>query len=118
MQRIQSIADIQQLQQKQQFPNPYLEILYQQFKQWFEATSEYDDLLTFQLPTYACIYHLDNEEDTGFLMDQIIHVEYVETDKVDGMKYFRIGLMQDNHMSLIFFPEGTLAPKIEKWLES
>jgi hypothetical protein len=44
-------------------------------------------------------------------------IEYVETERMDGMKYFRIGIMQDHQLSVIYFLEGTLPYRTEKWLE-
>lgn len=52
------------------------------------------------------------------LIDRLNALEFVDVEKEDGQKYFRIGLMQDHQMSIIYFLEGTLPRKTERWLES
>jgi len=39
-------------------------------------------------------------------------------ERVAGVKYFRIGLMQDHQMSIIYFLAGTLPRKTERCLTS
>lgn len=51
------------------------------------------------------------------LIDNIDALEYVDVEKVDGRKYYRIGLMHDHQMSIIYLLEGTLPQKTERWLE-
>lgn len=46
-------------------------------------------------------------------------IEYVDAEVVDDMKYFRIGIMHDHdEISVVYFLEGTLPYKTEKWLEN
>lgn len=62
----------------------------------------------FRLPAHSCIYHLDEKNDMHFIIDNFIHVEYVETEQVESQMYFRIGLMQDHQMNVLYFMKGTL----------
>lgn len=117
MKKIQTIADIEELKARNTLPHSYTHVLEMQFVEWYEAEGTGVPYAAFQLPNHACIYHLEDETDTGIIMDQMLNVEFVEIEEVDGWKYFRIGLMHDHQMNLIYFLEGTLARKIENWLE-
>jgi hypothetical protein len=113
MKRIQSIADIEELKARGTIPHHYLVVIDTQFQEWYEAENTGESLDVFQLPIDSCIYHLEDEKDGGFILDQLIHVEYVEIEEVDGYKYFRIGIMNDHQMNLVFFLEGTLQPRTQ-----
>lgn len=51
------------------------------------------------------------------LQNYVNDIEYVDIERMGGVKYFRIGIMQDHQMSIIYFLEGTLPYRTEKWLE-
>lgn len=117
MKKIQTIADIEELKARNTLPLAYIQVIEMQFVEWYEAEGEGKPYATFQLPNHTCIYHLEDETDTGIIMDQIINVEFVDIEEGEGWKCFRVGLMQDHQMIIIYFLEGTLPRKIEKWLE-
>lgn len=79
--------------------------------------NEGEEIEAFSLPSWACIYHFNDVEDARILESSVNDIEYVETERIDGMKYFRIGIMQDHQLSIIYFLEDTLPYKTEKWLE-
>lgn len=120
MKVIQTLADVNSLKDDGRLPSFYVDEIYQQFIGSYEAENEGESLDEFSLPPHACIYHFDKKEDVQMLVDNVGSLEYVDVDKVEGKKYFRIGLMQeqDHEISVIFFLEGTLPDKTEKWLEN
>ncbi|WP_409482400.1 hypothetical protein ACKW6F_18855 [Bacillus safensis] len=116
--KIQTMADVHALEADEHLPPFYVEVVKNQFLIWYEAESEGESLDKFSLPSYSCIYHFDKEEDMKVLIDCMSALEFVDVEKVEGRKYFRIGLMQDHQMSIIYFLERTLPRKTERWLES
>lgn len=118
MKVIRTKADVLALKADEHLPSFYVDEIYQQFIGSYEAENEGESLDEFSLPPHACIYHFDKEEDMQMLVDNVGALEYVDVDKVEGKRYFRIGLMQDHEISVIFFLEGTLPYKTEKWLEN
>ena len=118
MKVIRTKADVFALKVDEHLPSFYVDEIYQQFIGSYEAVNEGESLDEFSLPSHACIYHFDKEEDMQMLVNNVGALEYVDVDKVEGKRYFRIGLMQDHEISVIFFLEGTLPYKTEKWLEN
>ena len=117
MRRIQKMVDVHALKMEKHLPSFYVEEIKNQFLMWYEAENECESLKEFCLSNHSCIYHFDKKEDIQMLVDYIDDVEYVEVEEnVAGQKYFRIGFMQDHHMSIIYFLEGTLPRRIERWL--
>lgn len=116
MKRIQTMADVHALEADEQLPSFYVREIKDQFIMWHEAEGEGESIDSFCLPNHACIYHLDERDDMHFIMDNFIHVEYVETEQVGNHMYFRVGMMQDHQMSVLYFMEGTLPRRIELWL--
>lgn len=112
MKRIQTYADIEELKHMENLPAFYIEEIKQQFVRMFEAEEEGQTLQTFSLPTYACIYHLNEDDDIHWLFDLIWQIEFIEVEK----EYFRIGIMQDHQMNIVYFLKGTFSEKIESWL--
>lgn len=118
MKVIRTKADVLALKADEHLPSFYVDEIYQQFIGSYEAENEGESLGEFSLSPHACIYHFDKEKDMKMLVDNVGALEYVDVDKVEGIKYFRIGLMQDHQMSIIFLLEGTLPRKTEQWLEN
>lgn len=116
MKRIQTMADVHALIADEQLPSFYVREIKDQFIMWHEAESEGESIDSFCLSNHSCIYHLDKEEDMHLIIDNFIDVEYVETEKIEKQMYFRIGLMQDHQMSIIYFLAGTLPRRVELWL--
>lgn len=116
MKRIQTMADVHALKAEEHLPSFYVEEIKNQFLTWYEAENEGESVDNFSLLNHSCIYHFDEEKDMQFIIDCIANVEYVEVENIEGQKYFRIGLMQDHQMSIIYFLEGTLPRRIEMWL--
>jgi hypothetical protein len=116
--KIQTKADVHALEADGHLPSFYVEEVKNQFLIWYEAENGGETLDEFILPPYSCIYHFDKEEDIQMLIDYMNVIEYVDVEKTNGQKFFRIGLMQDHQMSIIYFLEGTLPRKAERWLES
>lgn len=117
MKVIQTLADVQALERDEHLPSFYMEEIKNQFCLWYEAENEGEEIEDFSLPSWACIYHFNDVEDARMLESYVDDIEYVETERMDGMKYFRIGIMQDHQLSVIYFLEGTLPYRTEKWLE-
>src|SRR5699024_2411385 len=116
--KIQMMADVHALEADEHLTSFYVEEVKNQFLIWYEAENEGESLDEFSLQPYSCIYHFDKEEDMQMLIDYMNALEFVDVERADGKKYFRIGLMQDHQMSIIYFLEGTLPRKTEHWLES
>jgi len=118
MKVIQTLADVQSLKNDERLPSFYVEEIYNQFLWTYESVAEGEAIDDFSLEPHACIYHFDDETDLQMLMNFAESIEYVDTEVVGGFKYFRIGIMRDHEMSVIYFLEGTLPDKTEKWLEN
>ncbi|RDW21368.1 hypothetical protein CWR48_02890 [Oceanobacillus arenosus] len=112
MRRIQTFADIKALKQTENLPALYIEEIKQQFVGMFEAEGEGKTLDTFSLPTHACLYHLNESDDKHWLFGLIEQVEFIEVEK----EYYRIGIMQDHQMNIVYFLKGTFTEIIETWL--
>lgn len=118
MKVIRTLADVHSLKDDERLPSFYFKEIYNQFLGSFEAMADDEDIDSFSLPAHACIYHFNHESDWQMLPKLVNNIEYVDTVIADGVKYFRIGVMQDHEMSVIYFIEGTLPYKTEKWLEN
>lgn len=118
MKVIRTLADVQSLKNEECLPSFYVEEIYHQFLGSYEAMAEDEAMEEFVLPLHACIYHFNHADDWQMLEELVHYIEYVDTEVVEGRKYFRIGIMQDHEMSVIYFLEGTLPEKTEKWLEN
>ncbi|MBG9550261.1 hypothetical protein [Cytobacillus firmus] len=117
MKIIQCIADIEELKSRSTIPLPYLNIIETEFFEWFEAEGNGEPIIAFRLPTHSCIYHLEDEQDTSFIANQILKIEFVEYETAADRKYFRLGLMNEHEMSLVFFLEGTIEQRMEECLK-
>lgn len=115
--KIQTMADVHALVVDEHLPSFYIEEIKNQFVIWYEAENDGEALHDFSLPAHSCIYHFDRKEDMQMLIEDLNAMEYVDVEEIDGQKYFRIGLMQDHQMSIIYFLKGTLPRKTEQWLE-
>lgn len=118
MKIIRTLADVQSLKNDEHLPSFYVEEIRKQFLGTYEAVAESESIDDFSLPPYACIYHFNEESDLEMLVKLTRNIEYVDTEVIDGTKFFRIGIMQDHEMSVIYFLENTLPYKTEKWLEN
>lgn len=118
MKVIRTMADVHALKADEHLPSFYAEEVEHQFLMWYIDENEGESLDEFSLPSHSCIYHFDKEKDMQMLIDNIDALEYVDVEKIEGKKYFRIGLMQDHQMSIIYLLEGTMPRKTERWLES
>lgn len=112
MKRIQTYADIEMLEQEEKLPVFYIDEIKRQLLGIYEAEGENESLTTYSLPNYACIYHLNKSDDKQWLFEKIQQFEFVEVEK----GYYRIGIMEDHQMSLVYFLKGTFSEKIETWL--
>ncbi|HLR42519.1 MAG TPA: hypothetical protein VK067_04640 [Pseudogracilibacillus sp.] len=115
---IQTLADVHSLKDDECLPSFYIKEIYHQFIGSYESMANDEEIDSFSLPSYACIYHFNDVNDWQMLQGLLENIEYVDTEIVDEVKYFRIGIMQDYEMSVIYFLEGTLPYKTEKWLEN
>lgn len=115
MKEIQTIADLNALKQQEHIPNHYVEEIIQQFLAWQRELSD-EELESLQFPLQICMYHLDNQEDAEILLNLKHDIEYVNLEKIEGTKFFRIGLMQEHQISLLFVLENILSKEIKKWL--
>lgn len=114
---IRTIADLERLKEMGGIPLEYLSIIESEFLDWFEAEGTGESLDMFEIPHHACMFHLEDNNDTAFLSNQIINIEYVEKEEFKDCHYFRIGLMNDHQMNLVYFLEGTLDKGFEEWLK-
>ncbi|MFD2679255.1 hypothetical protein [Bacillus seohaeanensis] len=117
MKRIQTIADIEALKIQSNIAKSFLNVVELEFMNWFEAEGTEESLTSFRLPNHACIYYLEGERDTSFIANQSLFIEYVEKEVTDDCTYFRIGIMNDHEMSVIFFVEGMLDEQFEQSLQ-
>lgn len=118
MKVIRTLADVQSLKDDERLPSFYFEEIYNQFLWTYESVAEGEVIDDFSLASHACIYHFNDENDQQMLEKFTESIEYVDTYVVVDIKYFRIGIMQDHEMSVIYFLEGTLPYHTEKWLEN
>ncbi|MEI3610187.1 hypothetical protein [Pseudogracilibacillus sp. SO10305] len=116
--KIQTMADIQALQKNKDLPSFYIEEIKYQFSMWYEADNDGESLYEFCLPPYSCIYHFDKATDINVFTALWNEIEYVDVEKINGQKYFRIGIMHDHEMSIIYALEKTLPRRIGQLLES
>ncbi|WP_433744952.1 hypothetical protein [Falsibacillus pallidus] len=117
MKIIQCLADLEELKSRSTIPISYLRVIETQFLEWFEAEGADESFVSFRLPRESCIYHLENQQDSGFIVNQLLQVEFVEYETADDHRYFRMGLMNEHEMSIVFFLEGTINEKLEEWLK-
>src|SRR5699024_8437186 len=108
MKKIQTMADIQALQHSKKLPSFYVEEIKHQFLMWYEAESDGESLHEFCLPPHSCIYHVDEVGDINGFTELLKKKEYVDVEKTDGQKYFRIGYMDDHEMSIVYLLEKNL----------
>lgn len=118
MKVIQTMADVQSLKDDERLPSFYFQEIYNQFLWTYKSVAEREAIDDFLLEPHACIYHFDDETDLQMLVEFAESIEYVDTEVVEDIKYFRIGIMQDHEMSVIYLLEGTLPYNTEKWLEN
>ncbi len=116
--KIQTLYDVQALEHEDHLPAFYIEEIKSQFLRWHESENGGEKIQDFSLPSHACIYHFNHANDWRILQSYVNDIEYVDTERMDGLKYFRIGIMQDHQMSIIYFLENTLPYQTEKWLEN
>lgn len=117
MKIIRTIADIAELIEKGNIPLSYLSDLKSEFLILYESEGTGESLESFKLSNQACMYHLENEEDTRFLQERILEIEFVDKEKTNECTYFRVGLMNDHQINLVYFLGGTLENKFEAWLK-
>lgn len=115
---IQTLSDIEELKARNILPLSYLQVIEKEFHERYEAESTSETITAFRLPHESCIYHLEQEEDEDFLLRHLKDFEYVETERLDGFMYFRIGVMNGHEMNLIYFLEDTLNSELEQWLSN
>jgi|SRR5699024_8540254 len=118
MRVIRTLADVQSLKDDERLPSFYFEEIYNQFLWTYESVAEGEAIDDFSLAPHTCIYHFDEEDDLQMLEKFAESIEYVDTQVIEGLKYFRIGIMQDHEISVIYFLEGILPYKTEKWLDN
>ena len=109
--------DLERLKEMGRIPLEYVSVIESEFMNWFEAEGAGESLMTFEMSHHACMYHLEDNNDTTFLSNQILNIEFVEEEELEDCVYFRIGLMNDHQMNMVYFLEGTLDQKFEEWLE-
>jgi hypothetical protein len=117
MKRLQTIADIEELKTRGNIATSFLNVIESEFMDWFEAEGTGESLTSFRLPNHSCMYLLEDDKDTNLIVEQIVNIEFIEKEVTNDCSYFRIGLMNDHQMNLIFFLEGTLDSKYEQWLQ-
>jgi len=117
MKRIRTLAEIETIQETSKINHFYIETLKSEFVRWFEAEGAGESMDTFELSGGSSIYHLEDTKDSSFIADNILSIEYVDVGEKEDLTYFRIGLMNDHEMSIIYFIKGTLGDEIEQWLK-
>ncbi|MFD1734995.1 hypothetical protein ACFSCX_00315 [Bacillus salitolerans] len=117
MKMIQHISDIEELKARSSVPIEYIKEIESEFLSWYEAEETGETLIEFRLPTESCMYHLEGKEDAQFIVKQMLHVEYIEKEELVDCSYFRIGIMNDHQMNVLFFVEGTIDKRFEQWLQ-
>ena len=113
------MADVHSLKDDERLPSFYIKEIYHQFIGSYEAMADDEEIDEYVLPLHGSIYHFNHEDDRHMLEELVNSIEYVDAEVVDDMKYFRIGIMHDHdEISVVYFLEGTLPYKTEKWLEN
>ena len=115
--RIRRISEIERLKELGRIPLEYVKAIESEFVTWFEAEGTGESLIEVEMPQHACMYHLEDKNDITFLSNQILNIEFVEKEELPDCVYFRIGIMNDHQMNLVYFLEGTLEQRFERWLE-
>ena len=118
MKLIQTLGDIEELKAENTLPFPFIQMIEKGFYKWFKAEDVGEPITAFRLPHESCIYYLEHLIDEDFLLRQLIDIEYVETEQLDGIMYFRIGVLHDQEKNVIYFLEGTLGTRLEQWLSN
>lgn len=117
MKIIQTLSDIEELKARGDVDLNYLKVIEEEFINWFESDGNGELLTSFRLPSESCIYHLEGKEDTSFISSQMLSIEYIEKESTEECDYFRIGIMNDNQMSVIYFLKGTFDQYFEQSLQ-
>ncbi|KMY55627.1 hypothetical protein AC623_18225 [Bacillus sp. FJAT-27231] len=113
---IQALADIEALKVFSILPLPYIKVIEEQFLEWYEARNNGESAMVFRLPSESCLLHLEDESDTQLLLNHLIKVISIDYKEIEDLKYYRMELLDNHQLNLIYFLEGTLHPRLEKWL--
>lgn len=117
MKIIQTLSDIEELKARGNVDLNYLKIIEEEFINWFEAEGNGESLTSFRLQNDSCMYHLEEKEDASFISSQMLSIEFIEKESIEDCGYFRVGIMNDHQMSLIYFLEGTFDSYFEQSLQ-
>ncbi|WP_156505903.1 hypothetical protein [Bacillus sp. SJS] len=117
MERVTRFLNISELETKGTFPHLFIDIVKMQFLDWYKAEGTGESLEDFCLSSSSCIYILETEKDDQFLLQNLLDIEFVEREECKGCVYFRIGFMNDHQMNLVYFLEGSIGDRLEKWLQ-
>lgn len=109
--KIQTIEDVYKLKLKDCLPVSNEKELEYCFKAWLEEINERT------LPSHACMYHFDHEEDGKMLVNHLYEIEYVDVETAPNGKYSQIGFMQSHQIFLIFILQRLSPREVENWLE-
>lgn len=118
MRIIQTLADVQALANDEHLPTFYIEEIKSQFLLWYESENDGEKVHEFTLPPHTAIYHLNQREDAKMIEEHVGDIEFTDIGRMGEMKYFRIGIMCDHQMSVIYVLKGTLPYETESWLDS
>src|SRR5690625_6040892 len=99
MKVIQTLADVQSLKNDERLPSFYVEEISNQFLWTYEAVAEGEAIDNFLLAPQACLYHFSEASDWRKIEEMLRDIEYIDTEVVEGKKYFRIGIMQEHEVS-------------------
>ncbi|MFD2443706.1 hypothetical protein ACFSO7_06875 [Bacillus sp. CGMCC 1.16607] len=116
MRIIQTIADIEELKARTFFPLPFLRAIETQFLEWYEAEGNEEPNLSFRLPYESCIKVAEEEQDVHELFTKW-NIEFVEKEASGGCEYYRIGIMNDHQMSLVYLLQDHFGGNIESIME-
>lgn len=118
MRVIQTLADVQALENDEHLPSFYIEEIKSQFLLWYESENDGEEIHEFTLPLHTGIYHLNHREDADMIEEHVNDIEFIDIGQMGEMKYFRIGIMRDHQMSVIYVLKGKLPYETESWLDS
>src|SRR5699024_12526953 len=113
--KIKTTTDFNALKQQEHVPKSFSEEIEQPFLAWNKEVNG-EVLDEFSLPPEACMYHIERQDDVEILLNHVHEIEYVDVEEINDTKFFRIGLMQDHQMSLIFVLADNLPQDIKEWL--
>lgn len=112
MKKIRTMFDMCELRISSKTPRPYIKVIEEEFLVWYKTEGRAETLASFVLSEQSCIKLLETKKDVEFLMNQLFNIEYVDKGIKEEVQYYRIGIMNDHQMIVVFSLEEVLDKEV------